>query len=302
MENRIKAYISIILFTIIMGLSFLFTKISLEYSTTYDILAHRFTIAFLLITLLAIFKRKELNFRKRDFIKIMPLGLISPVLFFCFQILGLQFATSAEAGIIQATSPIFIMILASIFLKEKVTIIQKFFVILSVSGILFIFVMRGAYIQNDHLTGMVLLLLSCLLFSVFSILMRKYTQSYNVFKITFFLVLVGFVTFNGMSLVERVYTSNLSGYFFPFKNVNYLISILYLGIFATFLTSILANYSYSKIEASKLGVFGNITPIVTIIGGVIVLGEKVSIIEIAGTIMIIIGVIGTNVFSNKKKK
>ncbi|MGI6645486.1 MAG: EamA family transporter [Limnochordia bacterium] len=55
----------------------------------------------------------------------LPLALLYPVLFFGLQTAGLVYATSVEGGIISATSPIFTLILATVFLKEKSTPWQR---------------------------------------------------------------------------------------------------------------------------------------------------------------------------------
>ncbi len=60
-------------------------------------------------------------------------------MFFGFQIFGLVYIASSEAGIIQATIPIFTMIFSIIFLKERPSILQKLSILLSVAGVVYIF-------------------------------------------------------------------------------------------------------------------------------------------------------------------
>jgi drug/metabolite transporter (DMT)-like permease len=50
----------------------------------------------------------------------------------------------------------------------------------------------------------------------------------------------------------------------------------------------------SKIEASKMSVFGNLATLISMIAGVIFLQEQLEYYHIIGAIMIIAGILGTN--------
>lgn len=64
----------------------------------------------------------------------------------------------------------------------------------------------------------------------------------------------------------------------------------------------LNNYALSKIEAAKMSVFGNLRTVVAIFAGVFFLKEKIYYYHIIGSIMIILGVIGTNYFDSKDEE
>jgi drug/metabolite transporter (DMT)-like permease len=56
----------------------------------------------------------------------------------------------------------------------------------------------------------------------------------------------------------------------------------------------MANYALSKIEASKMSVFANLSTVVSIAAGAMVLKEAVTVYHVVGSTLIIAGVIGTN--------
>jgi drug/metabolite transporter (DMT)-like permease len=88
----------------------------------------------------------------------------------------------------------------------------------------------------------------------------------------------------------------------PLQNTDFIVSILYLGILSSLVTSLLNNYILSKIEASKVSVFGNLRTVVTIFAGVIILKEELYDYHIIGSLMIVLGVMGTNITKQKQKK
>ena len=60
-------------------------------------------------------KKYRISIQWHDLIYIVPFSLLYPVLFFAFQVWGLMYTSSSEAGIIQATIPILTMLLAAWF-------------------------------------------------------------------------------------------------------------------------------------------------------------------------------------------
>lgn len=162
LKSKRLAYTAIIVYSIIVGLSFLFGKIALTVTSPLDSLAHRFTISFIAATIPVAFGWIKLQLKARDMLSILPLAVFYPSMFFAFQAYGLQFTSSAEAGIIHATVPIFTMIAAAYFLKERTTKVQKLSTLLSVVGVIFIFVMKGTSIDISNVKGTLLIL--CQLF------------------------------------------------------------------------------------------------------------------------------------------
>jgi Permeases of the drug/metabolite transporter (DMT) superfamily len=67
-----------------------------------------------------------------------------------------------------------------------------------------------------------------------------------------------------------------------------------LGILSSLVTAFTANYALSRLEATKAVVFSNLSTVVSIAAGALVLGEPVEIYHLAGSLLIIAGVWGTN--------
>lgn len=115
MNEKTKAYLAALSFSAIIGFSFLFTKIALGYASPLTNLAHRYTIAALVLVVLHQTKLIKVSLSRKDILSILsilPLSLFYPLLFFIFQSFALQYISSSEAGILQALVPIFTLLLA----------------------------------------------------------------------------------------------------------------------------------------------------------------------------------------------
>ncbi len=83
--------------------------------------------------------------------------------------------------------------------------------------------------------------------------------------------------------------------------MEFVLAILYLGILSSLGTSYLSNFALSKIEAAQMSVFSNVATLITIIAGVLFLQEAFHLYHLIGGIMIIIGVVGTNLVGSRSK-
>lgn len=295
-----KAYVAACFYALIIGFSFVFVKMALGAAHPLDLLAHRFTISFIAACAVMIGLRSKLTLTVKDFMLLLPLALFNPVLYFVFQTYGLMHISSSEAGIIQAMIPVMTMLIAAYWLKEVPTRWQKFGIALSVFGVIFIFVMKGVDFHTDALQGALFILLSSLSFALYNVLGRKRSRQYNAMDITFLSMAVSFVVFNGLSIVRHAAEGTLTTYFSPFGDVHFIGAILYLGIFSSLVTSFLTNYALSYLEASKLSVFVNLATLITVIAGVVMLGEKLYASHIVGGIAILSGVVIVNVSRRRK--
>lgn len=298
-DKVLLAYLSAILNALIIGFSFLFTKTAILQSSPLDTLAFRFTAAFLGLSILMLLRVVKLNIKLKSLIKLLPLTLFYPTFFFSFQAYGLKFSTSAEGGILFATIPILTVILASIFLKETTTLIQKAAIGLSVFGVIFIFVMKGSTINISNVSGISLLILSCLTLSGYTVLARTLTKVFKPMEMTYFMLGVGFIFFNTINVISHIYSKTLDSIFVPLKNVDFIIAILFLGILASFVTSLLSNFILTTISASQMSVFSNLSTVVSIIAGAVILNEEIHYYHIIGSVLIIVGVICTNYFKKE---
>ncbi|MCR8643262.1 DMT family transporter [Paenibacillus sp. N1-5-1-14] len=302
MTDQSKGYIAALTGTLLIAFSFLFVKIALSSASPLDTLAHRFTITFLGATLLLVHKKFRFRVSGKDILRILPLAVLYPTMFFAFQAFGLMYTTSSEAGIIHATVPIFTLVLATIFLKERTTILQRIFTVFSVTGVVYIFMMSGLNVANYSMTGVIFILISAITNSMYSVLSRKLVKNYSPFQLTYVITALGFITFNVISISDHLIHPEAAGYLAPLMNSDYLFAILYLGIFSSLFSAFLSTYSVSKIEATKMSVFGNLGTLITIIAGVLILNESLQIHHFIGAVIILIGVIGTNFSKAKKAK
>ncbi|WP_066306785.1 DMT family transporter [Bacillus sp. FJAT-29814] len=299
--QKFLPYLAALLNAAIVGLSFLFTKMALETASPVDTLGWRFFIGWAVLSIyLKMFMKKlpnkNIRFEKKTITSLLVLALLYPTIFFSFQAFGLAYTSSAEGGIIMAFSPALTALLASIFLKEKMNIFQTIFIFLSIFGVVYIFYSNGSGItvSDDKILGILFLLVSTVAISGYAVLSRYLSDSFTPIQLTYLMVTMGMLFFNLCAIIKNALTGELAGYFYLITELKFIGSVLFLGIFATMITAFLSNYILSKLSASRMSIFSNLSTVISIAAGAILLNEQINLYHIIGSIMIIAGVLGTN--------
>ncbi|KXZ39515.1 Permease of the drug/metabolite transporter (DMT) superfamily [Alkalithermobacter thermoalcaliphilus JW-YL-7 = DSM 7308] len=287
--------------SIIFGMSFLFSKQALNVTDPISLLSFRFLTAFVVMSLLIKFNVIKINYKHKNIKNLFLLSLMQPIIYFIFETYGIKYSSSSEAGIMLALIPIFVTLMAFIFLKERPCNIQLLFILLSVTGVVYMIIMQGSSSRYSSFIGTFFLFGAILAASAFNIISRKLSSEFTPMELTYSMMASGAFFFNFINLLIHIKNNTLNNYFDPIKSTNFVISILYLGILSSIIAFFLVNFTLSKLEASKSAVFANLSTVVSIIAGVLILKEKFYYYNFIGSAMILIGVWGTNYFDKKSE-
>lgn len=298
-KSHLILYFTAVITNFIFGLSFLFSKQALSVASPIELLSFRFLTAFLVMTILIAIKVIKADYTNKPMKWLVILSIIEPIIYFVFETYGLQKTSTSLSGLMIALIPIVVTILAAYLLNERPTVKQSVSIILSVAGVVLIILMENS---NDTggstLFGIILLGGAVFSAALFNIIARKISKNFTAIEVTYFLMFVGAIFFNAISIIDHIINGNLSMYFSPLSSTRFVSSILYLGVVSSIIAYFLINYTLSKMEASRTAIFANISTIVSIIAGVIILNEDFYFYHIIGSIMILTGVWGTNYYKN----
>ncbi|HVI39478.1 MAG TPA: DMT family transporter [Anaerovoracaceae bacterium] len=299
-ESNLKVYGSAVLFSLIVGFSFIGVKTCISVATPLETLTYRFNFAFLAALMPVILGFTKINVQGKPKIKLaLTAGFY--VGFMILQTIGLLFSTSIESGIIFAIIPILAKIISGIFLKEGTNWKQNIFVCMSVAAVITMFIL-GASDITVNVAGLIVLMISSLSMAISNVMMRYVRGTYRPFEITFFITAGGCILFNLATIVFGIKNGTLGDYFEPLSHMNFIFATAYLGIPSTLISAMLMAYMLANMEAVKATIFGNLSTAISIVAGVIVLKEPLELYHIICTILIIIGVIGLSMPSMAKKK
>lgn len=291
-KKPVKVYGAALLFSTLVGFSFLGIKAGIPYAAPLEILTWRYNVSAAAVVIMLLVSGKKLAWKGKPR-KAIFLTALFYVLFMALQAVGLAHTTSIVSGIIFAFVPILAKIIARFFLGEQSVMLQNAFVLLSVAALVLLFVKNSDRL-DANLLGIVLLLISstCMAFS--NVFMRYVRKDYNPAEVTLVLTVVGFAAFNAVTLASGLKNGFAGSYFLPLTHRTFVFSVLYLGLGCTFFSGFLASYMLANLEAVKATMFGNLSAAISVVAGALILKEPLELYHLICTGLIIAGVIGVS--------
>ncbi len=282
---------------IIFGFSFMFTKIALGSASPLTVIADRYIMAFLGMSVAMIFTKTKLKLNKGIW-KLVLMSLFQPVLYFLFEAYGIEMTTSAFSSIMIALIPVVCMISGIFLLKEVPRPMQYVFTALSVLGVVIVALAGNADGTVTPL-GILLLFGAVLSSATYNITSRKISGEFTALERTYAQTVIGLLVFVSIAFFENI--NEPQNLVVHFANPGYLWAIFYLGIVSSVVAFVLLNYANTHLPVAKTTVFSNITTIVSVIAGAIFLKENFTWQTALATAMIIAGVWGVQMLQVKKK-
>lgn len=192
-----------------------------------------------------------------------------------------HYTTIASATLSYYFAPIFVMLLAPVVLKEKLTIIKVGSILVAMIG-LFLVVSNGGSVVGDsgnHVIGIMYGLLAAMFYASV-ILMNKFIKNQSDFDTTVAQLTVAAIVLLPYVLVkEDMSVSAL--------DIESVIFILILGIFHTGVAYLLYFSAIKELKGQRIAILSYIDPISAVIFAAIFLAEGMTLFHIAGGILIL---------------
>lgn len=300
-NKKASAYIGMVIYAVLVGFTFIFVKNSTDVASPLETMTFRFAAAMLPFIVLLIAGKLKVSIKGKSKIAIL-FEALTYVGFLGFQAFGLRYTTSIVSGILFAMVPVFARIAGGIILREKTTALQNVCMCMSVAAVIAMFVIGSIdTLAAIDWRGFVLLAVSSICCAVSNVLMRHVKREYKPLEISFISCLLGFIIFALMSIVTNTVNGTWSTFFEPLKNTGFLVGVLYLGIFCTFVTGVLVSRSLRHLPAVNATIWGNVSAAISVVAGALVLGEPLHVYQIICTVVIIAGVLGISFLGSKKR-
>jgi RarD protein len=192
-----------------------------------------------------------------------------------------KYTTVSIATLSYYFAPVFVMILAPIVLKEKLTPLKAVCAAVAMVGVfLIVNVGNGQAVGNyNHKVGIIYGISAAGLYASV-ILMNKFIKNLSGFEITLVQLMAGAVV-----LLPYIYIKD--GMNFSALNSNSILFILIIGIVHTGLAYFLYFTAFKELKGQTIAVLSYIDPVSAVIIAAIFLGESMSLIQFIGGVLIL---------------
>jgi drug/metabolite transporter (DMT)-like permease len=215
-------------------------------------------------------------------------GVVASGVLFYF---GLQRTTASNAGIISASTPIWVTVLSWIFVAERFGLINIGGVLLSFAGLVLI-ICQGSLatlLNRSFNVGDVLILIGQLNWAIYTVYGRVVLAARSAIAATASSYIVG-----ALALMPLIFFAS------PHRLVEQatpggVIAVIYICILSP-LSQLWYSKALAKVSAHHAAVFMNLMPIIVLLFSALVLGEQITSVQLIGTAMVLGGVFLTTRF------
>ncbi|WP_027623224.1 DMT family transporter [Clostridium lundense] len=279
-DKKLARFLAIALM-IIWGISFISIKIVVGEINPIQAAFYRFFIASIILFIILKVKFPEEKVLKQDRVKMVLSGLIGVAMYFFFENYSVYYTTASNVAVLISSIPIFTLITQRLLFKEKLTVPKIFGTIFSVIGIFIIVLSKGKIsLFSSGTKGDLMALGAALCWVLYTILTSSFKGSYKSITITTYQSIWGCMFLSPSILFLPTHIPS-------FKVI---MNLLYLSIICSCVGYAIYVYCLENLGATTLTTHINLQPAVSLIGAKIFLNENVTIEQVIGCLVIILGV------------
>ena len=251
-----------------------------------------FSVPFFVAVAIWVNRRHSVPLKQQDWFAVIALGLLGYYLSSYLDFLGLQYISAGLERLILFLYPTMTVILSALIYKRAIGRKVIAAMALSYAGILLVFLHDVGMSQGGVLLGASLVFASTFSYSAYLVGAGHAIARIGATRFTAYAMVVASVA----SLLQFSVTHPLSALNLPLRV--YELSIA-MAIFSTVLPVFLLSYAIKRIGSGNSSLIGSAGPVVTIALAYVFLNEGVSLLQIAGSSLVLAGVIVVSLNSNK---
>jgi drug/metabolite transporter (DMT)-like permease len=211
------------------------------------------------------------------------MGLLGVTLYYLTFNLAMVYVSASQGALVQASIPAMTALVAVVWLRERATAMRWLGIALSVAGVLIVFSGNSSASGQSPLLGNSLMFASVVCWGLYTALAKR-VANFEPLVMTVCLMGTGTLLLVPFSAYE-IMNAGLK----PLPIEGWL-GVLYLGGVASGLAYAIYNASLRHLDASAVGVYTNLIPIVGVLTGIVFLGEPMSLRAILGGAIVMLGV------------
>ncbi len=290
-RDGLTTYLLMALTTAFWGGSFVAGKIALREFPPMTLTFFRFLIATAIILPYMWVKDDVKVPKRRDVPLLFGLGILGVSGYFACQFTSLMYTSAANSSTINALNPLTSSVIAVYLTDERLSAWKVGLIFLALSGVLLTVTGGdiGVLLNLSFNKGDLIMLVAMVFFSFYGVYSRRATRLYSPLLVTGYVFLFGLIQITPLMLMENVLDDVLSYSFEAWA------SIVFMAICSSVLGYLIQQITIKKLGVNKTSLFINLVPLFAILFAYLILGDSVTIINLASAAIII-----SAVFLNSK--
>ncbi len=285
MQHKTKAYLAAFIVAIIYGMNYTIAKdVMPTYIKPFGFIVLRVLGATILFWILSLFITKQ-KVEKSDFFRIFLAALFGVCINMMAFFKGLSMTSPINASVIMVTSPIIVLLLSAIILKESVTLIKVLGILLGLIGAIILIRYGQSIIPGDQpFYGNLLILVNATSYGLYLIIVKKLTKKYDSVTLIKWLYLFGLILVIpfGFSEVQEIQ--------WQYIPTTIYFNIAFVILFTTFFAYLFNLYALTQLKPTTLSAFIYLQPLIASAYALTTQKDSLNAVKIVAAILIFTGV------------
>lgn len=199
---------------------------------------------------------------------------------------GLSLTTPINSSVIITISPILVLILAAILIKERITFLKSAGIITGLAGaIALIFFSKESTANAPNIPlGNLLVIINALSYGLYLVLVKPLTSKYHPFTLMKWLFLFAVIINLPISLNEFL---DVEWNKLP---MNAIFKMVFVVLGTTFLTYLLNVFALKELSAATISAFIYLQPLIAIIYAVATGADSLNLVKVSAALLVFAGV------------
>lgn len=252
-----------------------------EGMNTPSVLFYRFGLAWLIVSIVMLFRKEKLRVDRREFRTLTALGILfifsSLTLYLSFHLMP-----AGVASTILFTYPVMTAAIMALFFRERITFATVSSILLSLVGVMLLY--WGDSGGTLNLWGVVLVLISALTYALYIIVVDKSPLAMSSFKINFYVLFycaLGMVVYALLSGQQLMLPPTPRAWLW----------VSWLAIVPAIMALVMMVYAAKYLGSTPTAILGALEPTTAVLIGVFVFSEPFSFRLLVGILLILAAVI-----------
>ena len=285
-SNRALAILAAFLAGAIYGVNHTIAKgLMPVYIEPFGFILLRVTGAAFLFWIISFFAPKE-KIATSDWPRILVCSIFGMVVNMLFFFKGLSLSTPINSSVITTLSPVMVLILASLLIKERITLLKTAGIIIGMAGALVLVLFsKGESVNAPNVTlGNLLFIVNAFSYGLYLILIKPLTKKYHPITLMKWLFLIAI--FINLPITIGEFT-DVKWTELPFEAIW---KMAFVVVGTTFMTYLLNVYALKQLSASTISAFIYLQPLIAITFAISVGADRLTAIKATAAILIFAGV------------
>ncbi len=279
-------YISMVFINVMWGLSFIASKHAMNVGFTPMLLAlWRYILTAAVLVPAVFFKEKRMRLQKQDVVPMILSSLLGITLYYFFEYQGIKRTSTVNASLILAAIPILTLMVDAVAMKTRLRPAQAAGSVLSLLGV-YLVVRYGGAQGETSIAGDLLVMGASLVWVGYIFVSRKLRARHTSLAMNAWQAVFSLPALFALAMLEK-------GDWQPVPWDGWL-AMAGLALICSALCYFLYGSALSHLSPVAISIFINLIPLVTILGGVAFLHETVTLLQMAGGLLIVASIFLVN--------